>query len=247
MVLVFGLANQFTAGIATGLGKGFSAIGTSVVGVVLILISVFSPLALFRMLAFVDPGTSSGAAMRAGLAANGGIQGLLSPQPADGGAATRTDEQGRTGAEGSAEAQTTSRFANSASGVMKVLGPVGQVAATGLGVMATIGTRGASMGADLTSQMGVGHQVWPPDLSPQGRKASQTHDSRQGENDSDGNPPADNIEAGPDNTPPAAGNSGAPSTLAARPTVGATPAGGAPASGGAAAGGGEAAAAAAAL
>ena len=49
MVLVFGLANQFTTGIATGLGKDFSAIGTSVVGVVLILISVFSPLALFRI------------------------------------------------------------------------------------------------------------------------------------------------------------------------------------------------------
>ncbi len=246
MVLVFGLANQFTTGIATGLGKNFSAIGTSVVGVVLILISVFSPLALFRLLAFVDPGTSSGAAMRAGLAANGGLQGLLSPRTADGGAATRTDEQGRTSAEGSAEAQTTSRFANSASGAMKALGPVGQVAATGLGVMATIGTRGASMGADLTSQMGVGHQVWPPDLSPQARKASQTQDSRQDQNDSDGNPPPDVTEAGPDNTPPAPGNSGAPPTLAARPTVGATPAGGALASGGTAAGGGEAATAAAA-
>ncbi len=247
MVLVFGLANQFTTGIATGLAKDFSAIGTSVVGVVLILISVFSPLALFRMLAFVDPGTSSGAAMRAGLAANGGIRGLLSPSSADGGAATRTDEQGRTSAEGSAEAQTTSRFANSASGVMKVLGPVGQIAATGLGVMATIGTRGASMGADLTSQMGVGHQVWPPDLSPQARKASQTQDRRQDQNGSDGNPPADNTEAGADNTPPAAGNSGAPSTLAARPTVGAAPAGGATAGGGAAAGSGEAAVAVAAL
>ena len=103
------------------------------------------------------------------------------------------------------------------------------------------------MGADLTSQMGVGHQVWPPDLSPQARKASETQDSRQDQNDSDGNPPADNTEAGPDNTPPASGNGGAPSTLAARPTVGAAPAGGALASGGTAAGGGEAAAAAAAL
>jgi len=130
---------------------------------------------------------------------------------------------------------------------MKVLGPVGQIAATGLGVMATIGTRGASMGADLTSQMGVGHQVWPPDLSPQARKASQTQDSRQDQNGSDGNPPADNTEAGADNTPPAAGNSGAPSTLAARPTVGAAPAGGATAGGGAAAGSGEAAVAVAAL
>lgn len=247
MVLVFGLANQFTTGIATGLGKDLSAVGTSVVGVILLLVSVVSPLALFRLLAFIDPGTSSGAAMRAQLAATGGIQGLLSPRPADGGAATRTDDAGRTAAEGSAEAQTTTRFATAAQGAMKVLGPVGQVAAAGLGAMVNIGSRAASMGADLTSQMGVGHQVWPPDLSPQARKASQSQQTRQSQDDSgDGNPPSDDTDAGPDNTPPAPGNTGAPSTLtAARPTVGASPAGGASAGGVAAAGGSEAAAAAA--
>lgn len=247
MVLVFGLANQFTTGIATGLGEGFSAVGTSVVGVILLLVSVISPLALFRMLAFIDPGTSSGAAMRAQLAATGGIQGLLSPKPADGGAATRTDDQGRTSAEGSAEAQTTSRFANSASGVMKVLGPVGQVAAAGLGAMVNIGARSASMGADLTSQMGVGHSIWPPDLSPQARKASSSQQNSQNPDDSrDGNPPPDNTDPGPGNTPPNPGSTGTPSTMAAaRPTVGAAPAGATPASGAAAAGGSEAAAAAA--
>ena len=40
-------------------------------------LGAFSPLALFKLLAFVDPGTSSGAAMRAGLVAEGGLQGLL--------------------------------------------------------------------------------------------------------------------------------------------------------------------------
>lgn len=246
MVLVFGLANQFTTGIATGLGTDFSAVGTSVVGVLLLLVSVVSPLALFRMLAFVDPGTSSGAAMRAQLAATGGIQGLLSPKPVDGGAATRTDDSGRTAAEGSAEAETTARFANSASGVMKVLGPVGQAAAVGLGAMVNIGARSASMGADLTSQMGVGHPVWPPDLSPQARKASQAQQTHQSQDDpDDGNPP-DSTEPGSDNIPPSPGSTGAPSTMAtARPTVGASPAAGASASGTAAAGGSEAAAAAA--
>ena len=247
MVLVFGLANQFTTGIATGLGEGLSAVGTSVVGVILLLVSVISPLALFRMLAFIDPGTSSGAAMRAQLVATGGIQGLLSPKPAHGGAATRTDDQGRTSAEGSAEAQTTSRFANSASGVMKVLGPVGQVAAAGLGAMVNIGARSASMGADLTSQMGVGHSIWPPDLSPQARKASSSQQNSQNPDDPrEDNPPPDNTDPGPDNTQPTPGNTGTPSTLAAaRPTVGAAPAGAAPASGAAAVGGSEAAAAAA--
>ena len=50
-------------------------IGTAVPGVVLISSGCFAPLALFKLLAFVDPGTSSGAAMRAGLAAQGGVEG----------------------------------------------------------------------------------------------------------------------------------------------------------------------------
>jgi hypothetical protein len=37
--------------------------------VILILISSVAPLALFKLLAFVDPNTSSGAALRMGLAA----------------------------------------------------------------------------------------------------------------------------------------------------------------------------------
>ena len=247
MVLVFGLANQFTTGIATGLGKDFSAVGTSVVGVLLLLVSVISPLALFRLLAFIDPGTSSGAALRTQLAATGGIQGLLSPTLGDGGAATRTDERGRTSAEDSAEAQTASRFANSASGVMKVLGPVGQVAAAGLGAMVGIGARAASMGADLTSQMGVGHSIWPPDLSPQARKASSSpQTSQDSDGAGDGDPPPDNTDPAWDTTAPTPGNPGRPSSAVAgaRPTVGASAAGGATADGAAAAGGSEAAAAA---
>lgn len=243
MVLLFGLGSQFTAGIATGLGKDFSAVGTAVVGVVLILISVFSPLALFRMLAFVDPGTSSGAAMRAGLAANGGIQGLLSPGASDGGVAARADDQGRTGAEGSAEAQTTARFASAAQGPMSFLGIAGQVASAGLGAMATIGTRGATMGADLTSQMGVGHAAFPPDLSPQGRRASETQRTQQ-DQDTTGDPPSDTAGPGWEN-PPSPDGAG-PSMASVRPTVGATPTG-STATSAVAAEGGEAAVAAAAL
>lgn len=246
MVLVFGLANQFTTGVATGLASDLSAVGTSVVGVLLLLVSVVSPLALFRLLAFVDPGTSSGAAMRAQLGATGGIQGLLSPKAADGGTATRTDDEGRTNAEGSAEAQTTSRFATAASGAMKLLGPAGQIAGAGLGAMVNIGARAASMGADLTSQMGIGHSIWPPDLSPQARKASYAQQSGQQAGDpGDGNPPPDNPSPTSDGIAPAPGNTGTPSTMAAGPTVGAAPAGAA--SAGAAASGSEAAAAAAVL
>ena len=222
MVLVFGLGSQFTTGVATGLAQGFAVVGTSVVGVVLILVSVFSPLALFRMLAFVDPGTSSGAAMRAGLAANGGIQGLLSPA-ADSGSASRVDSQGRTGAEGSAEAQTTARFASAAQAPMAFLGPVGQVAAAGLGAMATIGTRAATMGADLTSQMGVGHNTFPPDLGPQARRASETQRTNESQ-DGTGEPPAGAAE--PPSNAALSSDATTPVPGYGQPTVGAAASGG---------------------
>ncbi|EBA2672477.1 hypothetical protein XQ86_22775, partial [Salmonella enterica] len=66
MVLVLGIGVQMTAGVATGMTDNLQkAIGTAVPGVVLICIGCFSPLALFKLLAFVDPGTSSGSALRA--------------------------------------------------------------------------------------------------------------------------------------------------------------------------------------
>jgi hypothetical protein len=78
MILVLGIGVQMTSGVATGMTDSLQkAIGTAVPGVVLICIGCFSPLALFKLLAFVDPGTSSGSALRAGLAAQGGLSGLL--------------------------------------------------------------------------------------------------------------------------------------------------------------------------
>ena len=78
MVLVLGVGVQMTTGVATGQAAGAqAAVGTALPGVVLIVISVASPLALFKLLAFIDPHTGSGAALRVGLAAAGGVQGLL--------------------------------------------------------------------------------------------------------------------------------------------------------------------------
>ena len=87
MVLVLGVGVQATTGVANGLSDGTpAAIGTAIPGVLLILVACFSPMALFKLLAFVDPGTSSGAALRRGLAASGGLQGLLGGGGASSGA-----------------------------------------------------------------------------------------------------------------------------------------------------------------
>lgn len=69
MVLVLGIGVQITTVVANGLtDKTEQAIGTALPGVILILVSSVAPAASFKLLAFVDPGTSSGAALRLGMA-----------------------------------------------------------------------------------------------------------------------------------------------------------------------------------
>ena len=167
MMLMLGLGVQVTSHVALGATDSLQkAIGTAVPGVMLILVGCFAPLALFKLLAFVDPGTSSGAAMRAGLAAQGGLQGLLRGGGEDtSNAASSSDSSGRSQGEASTEAATNERFAKSAGGLMGALGVAGQVAATGLGMAAGAGARAATLGADLTNQMGVGHNTYIPDFS----------------------------------------------------------------------------------
>ena len=270
MILVLGIGVTMTSGAATGMTDHLQqAIGTAVPGVVLICIGCFSPLALFKLLAFVDPGTSSGSALRAGLAAQGGVGRLLSGQGASGqgtsSAASRTDQNGRSQGESSGQDATSARFTSGTRALMgSVGGALGQAAGTGMGAMEAIGSRGAAVGADLTNQMGVGHNNYVPDFTSTRRSGQGQGGSNRAEDD---NPEING--AGPHPTPgtddtsmPGPANVGAPATNPPRtppaaPAPSATPAAGAPdgiggtgvASGGAGAGaaGGEAAGAAAAV
>lgn len=166
MVLALGIGVRITTEVAVG-GEDdvLKSIGTAFVGVVLICVSSFSPLALYKLFAFTDPGSTSGSALRAGLAAAGGIGGVLAGRQTGSSAATTTDEAGRTAGEDGAAATTIGRFAAG-------MGPVGQALSTGIGVMAAVGGTAAAMGADQTNQMGVGHNNFPPDYSRRGVRAS---------------------------------------------------------------------------
>ena len=110
-------------------------IGMSVVGSVIMLVACFMPMVLFRLLAFVDPGTASGASFRSTMNANGGVSGLLKgkgagrPQAAGSGAASETASDGRTTSENGAEAETANRWQSSKIG--KVGGKVGGVVGGG--------------------------------------------------------------------------------------------------------------------
>ncbi|WP_256791968.1 type IV secretion system protein [Terrabacter sp. Ter38] len=226
MVLVLGVGVQMTSGVATGMTDDLQkAIGTAVPGVILICIGCASPLALFKLLAFTDPGTSSGAALRAGMAAQGGLSGVLGGKSSAGDststAASSTDEHGRSQAEGAGESSTNSRF--------------GGLAAAGLGLVATVGARGAAVGADLTNQMGVGDSSYVPDFSSDRRNSRQRNQRRD-----DDNPEINGADrTGPDgNSGSSGGSGGGQPSFPNTPTMPTTPSGTDPGATGMSGGGG---------
>lgn len=254
MVLVLGLGVQLTTGVAAGLtDKAQAAVGTALPGVVLILIGVVSPLALFKLLAFVDPGTHSGAALRSGLTAQGGLQNLLTGKTATGsatsGAASSTDGHGRSQAETAGQAQVGTRFGASGSGVLAGAGGVGGAVAAGLGWITSVGTKAAAVGADVTNQAGMGHPTWHPDYAglPDGRHPSTSRPGRSQEQGGDEQdptgPPPPVLLPKPAPTP---GSPGAGLPAAARTST-PTPEGPGPATPPSAAGAGPAGGAAAAV
>ncbi|WP_248580842.1 type IV secretion system protein [Nocardioides sp. InS609-2] len=173
MVLVLGIGVQFTTGVAAGMSDtSTKAIATALPGVMLLCVSCVAPMALFKLLAFVDPGTPSGSSFRQGMAMSGGLQGLMSGGGSGGGsedgssAATQADDSGRSAGEGNAETSTSDRFGKSGQGMLAAIGGgVGGVMAAGMGIVSTIGTKGASLLGDETNQAGVGHHTYGPDFS----------------------------------------------------------------------------------
>lgn len=222
MVLALGIGVRITTEVAVG-GEDdvLKSIGTAFVGVVLICVSSFSPLALYKLFAFTDPGSTSGSALRAGLAAAGGIGGVLAGRQTGSSAATTTDEAGRTAGEDGAAATTIGRFAAG-------MGPVGQAFSAGIGVMAAVGGTAAAMGADQTNQMGVGHNNFPPDYSRRGVRAgsgqSGHDDGATSEPTNPDDPTVDNgFDGGWGGPPPDAGTGGSWSGTGTTPPTG-TPA-----------------------
>ncbi|GAW52557.1 uncharacterized protein PD653_3029 [Nocardioides sp. PD653] len=167
-----------------------SNIGMSVVGSIIMLVACFMPMVLFRLLAFVDPGTASGASFRSTMSANGGVSGLLrgkkhAAEGSGSGAATETAADGRSSSEEGAESQTSGRWKAGlsnpgalAKGAGKSVGrgltyPVrhpGKTLGGGMHAAGKIAQAGAAMSVDVLGQSGVGHQGYYPT----------DHDARQG-------------------------------------------------------------------
>lgn len=174
MVLVVGIGAQFSTGAAAHLSDSSAkSIGTALPAVMLICVSAAAPLALFKLLAFVDPGSPSGASFRQSMALQGGLQGLLSGSSnntAGSTSAASTDAHGRSTGEKGAEESTSNRFnstalGGAAQGALGKLGPAGAGLATSLGALSSLGAKATSLVADETNQSGVGHHTYGPDFS----------------------------------------------------------------------------------
>jgi type IV secretion system protein TrbL len=182
-VLVLGVGVTITEGIVTGAEETSTeaAVGMAVVGCLLILLGAICPLALFRLLAFVDPGTSSGAALRSSLAASGGIMGALGNLGGAGGrgaavaAAAGSGGVAASGAaaqltgdraqgESTADTATSGRFAGALHALTVGTATAGRLAA---GV--------AASAADVLSGAGVGHSAPYYGQSAPGRAAPGGH------------------------------------------------------------------------
>ncbi len=160
--LLLGVGVKVSQGVIAAPGQSSAAqqTGMAVVGCVVIAVSAVCPLVLFRLLAFVDPGTASGAALRQSWSDSGGMTGLLSTPgggSAAGGAAAAAAPDGRSAGEAGAEAQTQSRLAST-------LGAAG----TAIGMVSSAAHRAVDIGSDVLGQAGVGspgYSLTPADQS----------------------------------------------------------------------------------
>ena len=206
--LVLGVGVRLSAGVVAGTGdRTAAAAGMAVVGTIMVAVGACCPLVLFRLLAFVEPGTASGAALRQSWSDAGGLPGMLSGRTGGqtgggGSAAAHSGSDGRSGGESSAESQTSSRLAG-------MLGPVGGA----IGTAASMAHRAVDLGSDILGQAGVGspgYSMTPTDerstRSP-GRRGVDTtaSTSPNGGTGSGGNPGST-----PPPTPPPAGSGGPP-------------------------------------
>ena len=166
---------------------------------ILILIACVAPVALFKLLAFVDPNTSSGAALRSGLADVGGVRRFVTGggDAAAGTGGDASDE--RSQGEAASEDATDTRLQHAQAGLLRTVGgPVGAAAASALQAVYDFGSRATAIGSDLTNQMGVGHMSYHPDLTHgRSRTGGRTTAANGSGPNGDGDQPDDQLPSDP--------------------------------------------------
>jgi type IV secretion system protein TrbL len=213
--LILGMGVKVSQGVIDGQGdKTVAAVGMAVVGSLMILIGALCPMVLFKLLAFVEPGTASGAALRQSWTDAGGMSGVLSGKGSEPGssAATADDGGGRSQGEASAESAGMARMA-------KFLGPVGQ----GIGAAMKASGKAADLASDVLGQAGVGHPTYAAGMADYAAGKQKSRPSGAGSTGGDEDQPT--RDGGPTPQPPIAPTPPMPGGggLPAAPTVAGMP------------------------
>lgn len=227
--LILGIGVQISDGVVDGAGGDVAAVGTAVVGCALVLMGAVCPMVLFKLLAFVEPGTASGAALRQSVNDAGGMSGLLGAGKSAGGSSAATAQSsdgGGSQGEASAEGQATSRLTST-------LGALG----AGIGASAAMASKVAEVGADVLGSAGIG------DPGSAGSTRARTRSGNGGGGRSSTRAVDDDPTTSSGDLPPETGGDPAPAGPTAGPFPPGPPTGGGPMPGGGlgpAAGGGAA-------
>lgn len=148
-------------------------IGMAIVGVVVMAIGCVCPLVLFRLLAFVDPNTASGASLRQSWSDAGGMRGITGRSGGSGSSAASEQSGGRAAGEGGADSAAAGRLS-------RALG----VAGAGMSAAVGLAHRAADMGSDVANQAGIGSSGYavnePRQNHPRGSVAGDSSGGGQG-------------------------------------------------------------------
>ena len=211
LALVLGMGTQFAwAGMPDGAEANGSStaenIGMSVVGSIIMLVACFMPMVLFRLLAFVDPGTASGASFRSTMDTNGGVSGLLRGKRSGGGeaagsgAAAQSAPDGRSSSESGAEAQHGHRWSagslakNAGKGLTYPVRHPAKTVGSGMHAAGKVAQTGAAMSVDVLGQGGIGNQgYYPTEHTPKQKRQGQHGHHMKPFNDTNGDGVANDI------------------------------------------------------
>ena len=207
--LVLGIGVKITQGVISGASdQTIHSVGMAVVGAVLIAIGAVSPMILFRLLAFVEPGTASGAAMRQAWSDAGGLAGVAGNNAGNGTSAATTAAAaggGQSQGESTSESKTQSRMS-------AALGGFGEAMQAGT----RMASKAADIGADVLNAAGVGHPGYGMSYADEASNRGGRGGNNSGNASQDGaaGEPAGTSDQA---TPASPGNPSAPPTPAGTP------------------------------
>ncbi len=215
VAIVLALGLQLAAGAANPTGVTAAASSdtgqqavTAFVGAAVLLVSVFCPLALFKLFAFIDPGTPSGQRLRTSFSGTGTTASApagTSGTRASGTGASGTGASG-TGASGSGGAATSQENDASEQVDARWAGAVGKLSAAHA-AMSSGAQSSMSAAGPVLSAVGVGAGADPHERGAGGGRGQRANaarpDSRDQAGDTSSTPDEDPTTAAPQVEPPA--------------------------------------------